>query len=108
MTITIDAMFAGLLLTVIITAMGAYGTLIVIIWQSVNRRLRTLGHEDRDIRNQLHGVMEVMLDANKQRETHYESVLGAMQQSNSLMAHVYTTQPSPDIPLGRTKQHEPE
>lgn len=98
MTIQIDAMYAGLLLTVIIAAMGVYGTLIVIIWQSINRRLRTLGHEDRDIRNQLHGVLEILLDANKSRESHYENVLGAMQQSNALMGHVYTSHASKDLP----------
>ena len=83
MTITIDAAFAGLFLSVVLAAMAGYGALLMIIWQSLNRRLRTLGHEDRDIRNQLHGILETM-------ESHYGNVLETMRQSNALMAHVYS------------------
>jgi hypothetical protein len=83
MTISIDAAYAGMLLSVLLASMAGYGILLVVIWQSLNRRLQTLGHEDRDIRNQIHGLLEIM-------QNHHTDVLNAMVQSNSLMANVYS------------------
>lgn len=100
MTITIDAAFAGLLLSVVVMALAGYGALLVVIWQSVNNRLRTLGHEDRDIRNQLHGMLETM-------EAHYDHVLDSMQKSNALMAHVYTSRGNLDLPDSNIANNPP-
>ena len=41
---------------------GAIGGLILFMWRSVNARLRTLGHEDRDIRSTVNGVMTLLID----------------------------------------------
>lgn len=82
MTITIDAVYAGIILSVILAGLGGYGVLLIIIWQSIGRRLQTLGHEDRDIRGQLHGVLTMM-------EAHHRGVSDAILQSNRLIVDVY-------------------
>jgi hypothetical protein len=98
MTITIDAVIAGLIVSMLMASLVGFGALMAVMWHSTNSRLRTLGHEDRDIRGQLNGVLEMMIEGNKTREAHYESVLEAMQKSISLMAHVYTSHGNRDIP----------
>lgn len=83
MSLTIDAVYLGTILSVILAAMAGYGVLLVVIWQSINHRLRSLGHEDRDIRNQIHGVLETL-------ESHHKGTLEAVMKSNALMANVYS------------------
>ena len=41
---------------------GAISGLILFMWRSVNARLRTLGHEDRDIRSTVNGVMTLLVE----------------------------------------------
>lgn len=36
--------------------------LLAIMWKSISARLRTLGHEDRDIRGQMHGIMVTLTE----------------------------------------------
>ena len=83
MTLSIGGLEAGLILTVAMAGLSGYGILLVVMWQSLNNRLRSLGHEDRDIRNQMHGILEVL-------QTQYGDVLDAVATSNKLMAKVYS------------------
>lgn len=83
MTLTIDLVYSGIIVSVILAGLGGYGVLLIVIWQSLNKRLQSLGHEDRDIRNQIHGMLEIL-------EGHHRGVLDAVVQSNALMANVYS------------------
>jgi len=46
-------LFVGFAITII----SVFSALLTVIWRSISARLRTLGHEDRDIRGQMHGIM---------------------------------------------------
>ena len=83
MTITVDAVHLTMIFSAIVAALTGYGVLIMVIWQSLNNRLRSLGHEDRDIRNQIHGLLEVL-------DAHHRDTLKAVVQTNALMANVYS------------------
>lgn len=83
MNITLDAGYFATLIAIIMTALTGYGVLLGVVWYSINKRLQTLGHEDRDIRGQLIGVLNTV-------EAHHLSALKTMTQSNALMANVYS------------------
>jgi len=68
MTIS-QAVLDSLLTWAVIGMLGLIGSLVILVWQQLNAkinlidtRLRSLGHEDRDIRSQLSGVMDALLE----------------------------------------------